>query len=291
MIPFDIDYIRVDSIEEALAAYTDSERNGGTVRFLGGGTELITMARSGRLVFDTVIDLKHIPELLQFEPDGRRFGAAVRLTDLADHRAAEVCPLLALSARGVADRTIRNAITLGGNICGVLPYRETVLPLLLFEASVTTAGPGGVATQPIVGRFDKRLRLDPGEFVVSVELPPGASNAGFYARRTQDSRVDYPLVTICMAETDGAVRLAVGGVFGYPLRCTAAEDRLNDLLGVGQVGRDTVAQAVDGAVQTMIECAGSKPRTDSRASGEYRTELLRQVLTDGVERLRGEDSA
>ena len=267
MIPFDIEYLRPSSVTEAAEAWRQASDAGRSVRWFGGGTELVTGARDGTVAYDVVIDLKRIPETRVLDLDEGRFGAALRLTEVVESGGASggpAYPLLAAAARGVADRTVRNSITLGGNLCGMLPYREAALPLLLFDATVVLHGPGGERRAAMGSVWDKRLRLLPGEFLVSVELPPVAREPGFYRRRTREPRVDYPLVTLCMARVDGAVRFAVGGVYGYPVRSHAAAS--------------ATAEAAVAAIPDRIW-------NDLRGSAEYRRALLVQSLAEGLEAL------
>ncbi|MFW6293710.1 MAG: FAD binding domain-containing protein, partial [Spirochaetota bacterium] len=221
MIANPIEFLQPDTIDEALAAWQEAKNAGRRVRYFGGGTELVTGARERSGEFDTLIDLKRIPELSEFDPSARRFGAATRLSRLTDESGL---PLVAKAAAGVADRTVRNSITLGGNLCSRLPYREAMLPLLLFDAAITLAGPESRRTLTAGELCGKRLELRPGEFVVSVELPETAASEGFYRRRTREPRVDYPLVTLCMARVEGELRFAVGGTFGYPVRSAVAAE-------------------------------------------------------------------
>jgi len=265
MIPFDIEYLQPDSLAQAVAFHGESEAAGKTAVYFGGGTELITGARGGTERFDVAIDIKRIPELSEFDPGRRRFGAGVRLSDLAEQTAV---PLLARAARGIADRTIRNSITLGGNICGRLPYREAMLPLLLHDAELTFVGYGGTRKVRATDAFAKRLRLTRGEFLVSVAFPETAGAEGFYRRRTADSRVDYPLMTLLMVRAGDSVRFSVGGAYGYPLRDPAAEELL-------------ASRGVDAAIDSIRDTL----RKDFRGSAEYRRNLLGRALEDGLEEL------
>ncbi|MFW5643975.1 MAG: FAD binding domain-containing protein, partial [Alkalispirochaeta sp.] len=201
MISFDVDYVQAATVAEAIAAWSEATAEGKTPRYFGGGTEIVTMARDNKLTADVVIDYKRVPETRsgraeRAAPGGdrdgtgvgpaapadplapARFGSALRLNEIADTGAFA---LLGYCAAGVADRTVRNSITLGGNIAGMLPYREAVLPFLLLDGTVTTAAPaattvsGGdppraavatndtaapprIRTRPIIDLFDKRLR-------------------------------------------------------------------------------------------------------------------------------------
>lgn len=281
MIPFEIEYIRPATLEDAGAAYAEATADGRSVRYLSGGTELVTMARDGKLRFDTLIDLKRIPETTVVDEQGMTFGACLKLSTLTDRLpAGGGAGLLRRTAHGVADRTTRNSITLGGNICGMLPYRETLLPFLLFDGSVEICGPHGRRKTPVAEIFDKRLKLAQGEFVVSLELGPEAAELdGFYQRKTRDPRIDYPLVTLCMAGGTDALRFAVSGAFGAPSRNEAAEQALNRALGAGQSAgeaAEAAAAVVDGSF-----------RSDMRGSAEYRRALLIESLIAGIEELGG----
>ena len=268
MIPFDIDFLQPDTIAEATTAWREATEAGRRPRWFSGGTELVTGARE-RSDFDVLIDLKRIPELTDLDLASGTIGAATRLSALSEQADS---PLVARAAGGIADRTVRNSITIGGNVCGMLPYREAVLPLLLFEADATIAGPRGTHREPVTARFEKRLRLEPGEFLVSVHLPDAARTDGFYARRTRDARVDYPLVTLCMARVDGALRLAVSGVHGYPVRSAEAEAAL---AAAGSRDRRRRAEAAADSVPDRVW-------DDFRAGADYRRELFVQAIENGL---------
>ena len=55
----------------------------------------------------------------------------------------------------MADHTARGKITLGGNICAQIFYREAVLPFLLADSEVIIAGPKGMKVAAINQVFDE----------------------------------------------------------------------------------------------------------------------------------------
>lgn len=290
MIPNDIVFLQPETLDEGVSAWTGAHEAGRRVRYFGGGTELVTGARERTGEFDVLIDLKRIPETTVWDPSEGNVGAATRLSRLADQTEM---PLLAAAARGVADRTVRNSVTFGGNLCSILPYREVALPLLLFDGEIELYGPGGSRRVRAMEVFDKRMRLGPGEFVVSATLPEAARggagtaaaagalnvDAGlFYARRTRDSRVDYPLVTLCAARVEGLIRVAVGGVYGYPVRSVEAEAAVNKIGGTPEHRAAVYIDALDKAVSCST-------RDDMRASADYRRHLLTLTLTEALEAL------
>ena len=273
MIAADITYLRPDTAEEAVDAWRRHEG----ARYLAGGTEITTSARrTAALDLRACIDIKRIPEANVHEMCGKRLclGAALSLSDVA---AGEAFPLLNAVLRGIADHSVRNRLTLGGNVAGLLPYREAVLPLLLADASVLTIAPAKEGAQavrrerPLREIFDKRLVLAPGELVLSFRVPVEASEWPWsHQRRTRTSSVDYPLVTTCMVRDGDALRFALSGAHPYPVRSDAADAALS---------KDGLA-----ALPAILEAVGPL-RADSRASAEYRTALLQNMIRTSLEEL------
>jgi CO/xanthine dehydrogenase FAD-binding subunit len=278
MIANDISYIQVDSPEEAVLAWSSHPG----ARYLAGGTEITTTARrSAAYPLTALIDVKNLADTQFMETKAGRIalGAALPLSTLEDWCSF---PLMSATIKGVADRTVRNRLTLGGNITGMLPYREAVLPLLLADATAVSIapGPGGAAPVRKVWRlrerFDKRLILQPGELVLNFSLPADFATLPWaHRRRTRTGPVDYPLVSLCMVRDGAAFRLAVSGAMPYPQRSDAADAALSaDALPPGATSR----------MEAVLDALGT-PRGDQRASGDYRAALLRLLIGSALEEL------
>jgi CO/xanthine dehydrogenase FAD-binding subunit len=271
MLPYDIVYYKAESPEEAAEAYRRADEEGLNPLYLSGGTEIVTFARKGLVKTGAVIDLKGIAADRSItKENGRlRIGAGATLSELSD---SGLFPLLGSACSGVADRTVRNRITVGGNIAGRLPYKEAVIPLLLTDAEVQLAGPGDERSVPLAELFDKRLKLEKGEFIRGFTLDAGWAEAPWhYRRRTRGGSVDYPLLTACFLAVDGGLRIAAGGLFPYAARLIEAEKSL--------AGGGSPADAA-GAVSVSY-------RNDERGSGEYRRRLLELAIETAVEQLGG----
>ena len=280
MIAENIVYIAVDTGEEAVAAWTAEAESGGAVHYYAGGTELATGARKGGAPLGTVIDIKGIPECRAMErSDGRlRLGAALPLNTLRD---ADLFPLLSRTIRHIADRSVRNRLSLGGNVAGTLPYREAVLPLLLAGAGITTIAPGSGGgapvrrNRPLSSLFRKHLGLGPGELVLSFDLDEGAAAAPWrHYRATRTAAVDYPLVTACFLRLPRSLRMAVTGLHPYPVFSADADRMLS--AGRGADGK---------AAAAAIFAENGPPRDDSRGSGEYRAALFEGMIAAALEDL------
>jgi CO/xanthine dehydrogenase FAD-binding subunit len=277
MIPYDLVYLRPSSAAEAVRLFEQSRADGLEPAYYAGGTEILSFIRRNRIRPEALIDIKEISECRSSgRQDGHLLlGAALSLNEAVD---TGFFPLLSTTCRCIADHTVRNRLTLGGNICGRLPYREAVLPLLAAEAQAEVAGPEGSRWESLAGLFDKRLRLQPGQLLLRVRVRLEATRSrAFHGRRQRGTRVDYPLVTCCFLSEDGESRLAVSGACGYPVRDPGAEKALND-------------PSLDRRqkIERVVAHFASRIRGDFRASGEYRSFLFERILAEGLDELNGE---
>ena len=113
MIPFDFEYLRPESLTEAITSYQQLHQEGLQPIYYAGGTEIVTFCRAGKMRPDAVIDVKCIPECRILETDGDVVicGAALPLNAIIIWNGF---PLLSEVAQAIADHTVRNRLTLGG---------------------------------------------------------------------------------------------------------------------------------------------------------------------------------
>ena len=267
MIPFNFSYLRPDALEEAAYAYQAFARAGKVALYYAGGSEIISMCRVGAIRPDAVIDVKGIPELsaLSVDGGGLTLGGALTLNQIRESR---LFPLMGLACGRIADHTNQCRITLGGNLCGTIIYRETSLPLLLSDAEVMAFGPEGARALPFRSVFDGRMRLAPGELLTQVRVPGWALSARhWHIKKTAQEKVDYPLVNVTALIADGALRCAFSGLSDAPLRSAGVEAILNDRsVPIG----DRAARAV----AALAECAVGSVE----ASKEFRLFVTRNTL-------------
>ncbi|ATA58855.1 xanthine dehydrogenase [Geobacillus stearothermophilus] len=279
MVLFDFAYYRPSSIAEATALFAALERDGKRPLYYGGGTEIITLSRLNLVRTAAVIDVKHIPEcrMLEMSGDSLVLGAALSLTELEE---ANPFPLLTKAAKEIADRTARNQITLGGNICGQIFYRETVLPLLVAEADVVIAGPDGVRQHRFHELFHRQLQLGRGEFVVQLKVDrTAAALPHFHRKRRKQGEVGYPLVTIAALKKDGTVRAALSGVCPFPFRSAEVEAHVNDR-----------SRPVGERIQAAVDAFPRPILHDIEGSADYRLFVAAQLLEDMLRELGDEET-
>lgn len=282
------DYLAPTSLVQALAAL--GAPGGATV--LAGGTDLMPQSRAGRLrPARTLLNIRRVPGLERVEVDAGwlRLGALTTVTTLLTHPLLrDHAPLLAEAADHFASDQIRNAATLGGNICNASPAGDLLPPLLALDAEVELArldAAGSVATRWLAldGFFTGpgRTRREPDELLtdVRVALAPRGQVARWHKSGTRPA-LDISTISIAFAarRDDEArlrgVRLVLGAVAPTPLRARRTEALLE-------------GQRLDAALAaSAADCAAAEatPIDDVRASGWYRSELVhnmtRRVLED-----------
>ncbi|MDR7000654.1 FAD binding domain-containing protein [Neobacillus niacini] len=276
MIPFDFDYYKPTSLREAVDLYQNLDQQGKQPMFISGGTELITLGRIDLVYSEAVIDLKGLAESQVMEMDGDFLvlGSTLTLTQIEE---ANPFPLLTKTASEVADHTARGKITLGGNICARIFYRETVLPFLLAESQAVMVGPEGVKVAAINDIFQKQLQLNNGEFLVQVATEKKYIDAPFISiKRRQQWDTGYPLITVNALKIENQIRVAVSGLCPFPFRSEKIEESLNNR---SLPGRERINRALTDLPDPILN--------DVEGSSEYRLFVLRHLLEDILIELDG----
>ncbi len=271
MIPFDFEYYKPSSMMEAVDTFRLLNTQGKAPLYFSGGTEIITMARRSHIFTKAVIDIKGIPECSTFNVQNEKLviGASITLTQLEE---SKIFPLLGRAARKVADHTVRNKLTVGGNICGKITFREAVLPFLLSDSTAVLAGQIGIRNVPINQVFNKTLNLEKGEFLVQLVTDIGYSQFPFMSiKKTKQEKSAYPLISIDSLRKDGQIRFAFSGVCPFPFRSSTIEQVLNDKNIPLELRINKALSILPAPINNNIE-----------ASAEYREFVLKNTLSDTI---------
>ena len=274
MLPFNFDYYRPETLKEAVDLYQYLDQQGKQPFYFSGGTELLTLGRIDLAYTEAVIDMKGIPEtsVMQVSGDHLLLGSSLTLTAIEE---ANPFPLLTKTASEVADHSARGKITLGGNICARIFYREAVLPFLLADSRLLIIGAEGEKIVPIHDVFQGHLRLDNGEYLVQTATELRYIHAPYFTvKRRQQWETGYPLITLAALKIDQRIRVAISGLCPFPFRSSAVEQSIN-ALGVSMETR--VEGAIAALPQPILD--------DIEGSKEYRLFVLRNLLLDALETL------
>jgi xanthine dehydrogenase FAD-binding subunit len=272
-------YAAPRSLDEAFALLRSGE-----VTILAGGTDLMPQTQSGKSSFKpTLMNIRRVPELSGITDAGGlvRIGALATVTELRDS------DLIRRRFRALwqacdhfASDQIRNAATIGGNICNASPAGDTLVPLLALDARVVLAGkPNGSVRRRTIPLAEfligpGRTAREPTELLEAVEIPMSA--AGFFSsffKFGMRPALDISVISIAVgAVRDGrrlsGVRVAFGAVAPTAIRAPAIEA----ILEGRALDDDSIAAAVTAAVE------GIHPIDDVRASAWYRREMVGNML-------------
>ena len=255
-----------------------------------GGTDLSPQTESGARQYKaTLLNIRRIEGLggIDAQGDEIRIGATTTVSEIRRSAAlAELAPVLVEAAEHFASEQIRNAASVGGNLCNASPAGDMSPPLLVLGASVELAcwRNDAVHTRRVpLERFflgpGKTVRL-PQELLTAVVFErPAAGFVGRFRKAGPRPALEISTVSVALGArfADGRlrdVRVAMGSVAPTPLRARHVEAALE-----GQpLNAATLAAAVEAAAED------AKPIDDVRASAWYRGHLVRvfveEVLND-----------
>lgn len=272
-------YAAPRSLDEAFALLRS-----GDVTILAGGTDLMAQTKSGKSGFKpTLMNIRRVKELSGItDANGVvRIGALTTVTDLRDSdMVRQRFDALWQACDHFASDQIRNAATIGGNICNASPAGDTLVPLLVLDARVVLAGkPNGSVKRRTLPLAD--FLVGPGrtarkstELLEAVEIPvPAAGFVSSFFKFGTRPALDISVISIGLgAVRDGrrltGVRVALGAVAPTAIRAPATEAILE-----GQpLEADVITAAATAAAGEI------KPIADVRASAWYRREMVGNML-------------
>ncbi|MDX1393707.1 MAG: FAD binding domain-containing protein [Gemmatimonadota bacterium] len=257
-------------------------------------------------------------------PEEIRIGACESLDAIANHaEVRRTLPALAEAAALVSGPQLRRMGTIGGNVCldtrctyynqtrfwrKALGYclkkdgddchvvkggtrcvaahsADTPPVLMVLDARLEIAGPGGERVVPIDGFFTSdgvwNRALEPGELVVAIRVPrpDPAVRVAFRKLRARNA-IDFPLANVAMAvslDADSrvsALRMVASGMGSYPRKVGKVEDA-----AIGNALEPSVIDAI--AEQAFRQC---HPLDNITVDKEWRRAmipvLVRRALTE-----------
>jgi carbon-monoxide dehydrogenase medium subunit len=286
MIPGAFDYVAPGTLPEAIALL---QRHGEDAKILAGGHSLIPLMKLRLAQPATLIDINRISGLSYIKEEGGelRIGALTREAELdASELVRARYPLLADTARVIADPLVRNLATVGGNLAHADPANDHPATMLAYGASVVAAGPKGERVIPIAEFFTGLFAtaLAPDEILTEIRIPaPQARSGGAYIkleRKVGDYATAAVAAQITLDASGACAYTGIGltAVGATPIKATGAEAALH--------GQPLTDEAIRAAAQ--IAADESDPTADLRGPVEYKRamvkELTKRALTKARER-------
>lgn len=281
-------YLAPRTLDEALQAMAH-----GDATVLCGGTDLAPQTESGlRQYKSKLLNIRRVAGLdgIEAEGDEIRIGAVTTVSEIRRSPVlARIAPVLVEAADHFASEQIRNAASLGGNVCNASPAGDMIPPLLVLGASAELAcwQDGGVQTRRVpLDRFfvgPGKTARRPEELLTAIVFErPAAGFVGRFRKSGPRPALEISTVSVALGAriADGRlseVRVAMGSVAPTPLRARHVEAALE-------------GRPLDGAtIAAAVACTADdvKPIDDVRASAWYRSHLARVFLQEVLDDVRG----
>jgi aerobic carbon-monoxide dehydrogenase medium subunit len=277
--PAPFQYSAPTTIDETVSLLAEIGDEG---RVLAGGQSLLPMMKLRLAAPAHLVDINGVGGLSEITMNGDlHIGALVRHADVVDNASvAAASPLMAATAKWVADPLVRNRGTVCGSIAHCDPEGDWNSVMLALGADVVATGPDGERAIPIadfvVDFFTNSLRT--GEMVTGVRVPKADRNTGGAYLKLERKIGDYATVGVAThlrLADDGTVAEAGIGLTSVASKNLKATDAEALLVG-NQPSAELFGEAAAAAA------AAADPVSDVRGPAEYKRAVVKSYVERGL---------
>ena len=280
MIPPSFEYLAPKTIPDAVALL---QKHGDEAKILAGGHSLIPamrlrLAEPGYLLDISGIDgLDYIQEASgQLKIGAMTCEAALEESEIVQRK----FPLLLDTAKMIADPSVRNMATVGGNLAHGDPANDHPATMLALRASVIAEGPNGTREIKIDNFFPDffTTALSEDEILTEIRIPTPPSASGGAYLKIERKVGDYAAAAVaCQLNIDSSgsienIGLGLTNVGSTPIRASSAEE----LLKGKKPDENMLAEA------GRLAAADSEPMEDLRGSAEYKIALVNELTQRAI---------
>ena len=283
MIPASFEYVRAESLKDALKALDD----GNGTKVIAGGHSLLPIMKFRLAQPTRLVDISRLQDLKGISEKGRgaRIGAATTYRELLDSEMLrERFPLLVEATETIGDIQVRNRGTIGGSLAHADPASDMPAVMLVLDATFNLRSKAGKrsvkAREFFQGPFTTALAED--ELLTEIVLPPIPAGSGSVYLSHEHPASGYAIVAVAALLTlkRKTVSQAVAGLTGVGESAFLAQSM------EGLVGTRGEPEAIGRAAEAVT--AGVQVSGDTHAPAEYRrhlaTVMTRRALTTALER-------
>jgi len=270
MIPAPFAFMRVDTVEDAVAALVE---HGDDAKLLAGGHSLLPLMKLRLATPSVLVDVNDVAGLdgARIDGDAVVVGGLTRHCDLVDSAVLrEHLPLLSAAAESVGDPQVRHRGTLAGSLAHGDPASDLPAAVLALRGTITVQGSGGTrviaADDFFLGFLETALAPD--EMITELRFP-AHTGVGWAFEKFNKRAQDWAIVGVAAVGGDQP-GVALVNMASTPVRATSTEAALR-----AGAGPDEAAALAD---------ADADPSNDLNATAEFRRHLaqvlVRRALTD-----------
>lgn len=259
---------------------------GDNAKIYAGGTELLLAMKEGLVHYERLINVKNVKGLNELnEGDG-----LISIGALCTHHELETSELLRRKLpslhkleQNVANVRVRQAGTLGGNLCFAEPHADPGTLLIALGATFVAEKASGTRAIPaedfFVDAYETALEAD--EVLTKIQIPNRPEN--FRSAYLKFGYLERPSVGVAVAFTLngglGEVKIAVGCAGPAPRRVPEAEAVLNGK------GREEAERSLGEA--GAIAGRAAQAISDLHGSQEYKEHIVGVLLKRAFESAAG----
>lgn len=275
-------------------AYEAYRQSRGTGAYYAGGTELLLLLKQGVVRHDVLVDIKGIPalrEITRTASDRVRIGSCVRHREIERSLLLhDLLPLLPAVERHVANIRVRNAGTLGGNLCFAEPHSDMTLVSLLLDGQIGVYD--GTETKNVeAGAFFTgayETALGDGDLLSYVDFPVPPQGTAFGYQQFRLHERPSCVVGVVLrpsADNSACAAAAVGeGAAGLaPRRSRRAEELL-----ANHSWEEVARNAAEAA---SVLAAEAEPLDDLTGTAEYKRHLIEVLARRAIAEALGHREA
>ena len=280
MIPPSFEYLTPSKISDAIAML---QKHGEEAKILAGGHSLIPAMRLRLSEPGYLIDISGIQGLdYILEESGQlRIGAMTREASLEESQIVrEKFPIFLDTVKMIADPSVRNLATVGGNLAHGDPANDHPATMLALGAIVVVEGPNGSREIGIDDFFPDffTTALEPEEILTEIRIPSPPSGSGGAYLKIERKVGDYAAAAVaCQLNIDSGgsiqnIGIGLTNVGSTPIRASSAEQ----LLQGKNPDENMIAEA------GRLSAADSEPMEDLRGSAEYKRALVNELTQRAI---------
>lgn len=275
MIPAPFDYVRPESVDEAVQVLENAGEDG---KVLAGGQSLIPILRLRLAAPEILVDLGGIADLRGVRDDGDAIVVGAMTThDEVMHNPLVLAyaPLLAQATATVGDRQVRHLGTFGGSVAHADPAGDLPTVALTLDAEMVVRGPLAPRRIPAAEFFQDYLTtaLEPGDVLTAIRVPKLGNGWAVHYEKFNRVAQAWSVVGVAAAvrRSNGMIieaRVGLANMGSTPLRAAGVEQAL--------AGSNATADSVRTASELAADA--TSPPSDLSGQADYRMHLAR-VLT------------
>jgi len=273
MYPPNFEYYAPTTVQEAIELL---DQHRGEAKVLAGGQSLIGMMKLRLAQPAALIDINRIPDLVYIREEDSTLviGALTRTAELGRSDVIRArYPILSDASAEIADPTVRNWGTVGGNVSHGDPGNDLPACMIALGAEYRVEGPKGTRTIPARQFYQDSFitALEPNEILTQVRIPragPGTGNAYSKMERKVGDFATAGVAVQLRVGKGGSIDVAGIGLTNVgptAIFAAAASEFLT-----GKTGTDSdLKQAGD------LAADASRPFPDNRGPVEFKKDMVR----------------